>query len=71
MLVAAGLATLGFSKEPGGSVDILIMVVLMATAVLAWRGASRRVVITLWVVGLVAMLGLFRYHVSSPLHLNF
>jgi len=51
--------------------DIVIMIVLMATAFCAWRGLSRRVVMTLWVFGLVAMLGLFKYHVTSPLHLNF
>ena len=47
------------------------MLVLMATAIAAYRGMSRKLVITLWVIGLIAMLGLFKYHVSSPLHLNF
>lgn len=47
------------------------MLVLMATAIAAWRGASRRVVISLWAIGLIAMLGLFKYHVTSALHLNF
>lgn len=47
------------------------MLVLMATAIAAWRGASRKVVVWLWTIGLVAMLGLFRYHVTSALHLNF
>ena len=51
--------------------DIIIMIVLMATAICAWRGLSRNVVMTLWVIGLVLMLGLFKYHVTSPLHLNF
>ncbi len=51
--------------------DILILVLLAAVALLAYRGASRRLVIGLWFLALVAMLGLFRYHVTSPLHLNF
>ncbi len=67
----AGSLRLPGQQARGGNVDILIMLVLMATALAAWRGASRRLVITLWAVGLVAMLGLFRYHVTSGLNLNF
>jgi Family of unknown function (DUF5993) len=51
--------------------DIIIMLLLCATAICAYRGMSRRLVIGLWVVGLVCMLGLFRYHVTSSLPLNF
>lgn len=47
------------------------MVLLCATAICAYRGMSRRIVIILWAVGLVCMLGLFKYHVTSSLPLNF
>jgi len=52
-------------------VDILIMILVAVVAFLAYRGASRRLVIGLWFLAIVAMLGLFRYHVTSHLHLNF
>jgi hypothetical protein len=52
-------------------VDILIMVLLLVVALLVWRGANRGVIISLWVVGIVAMLGLFRFHVTSLLDLSF
>jgi len=52
-------------------VDILIMVLLLALALLVWRGAKRGVIIAVWAVGLVAMIGLFRYHVTSTLDLSF
>jgi len=52
-------------------VDILIMVLLLLTALLLWRGANRGVVITLWVGGVVATIGLFRFHVTSVLDLGF
>ena len=51
--------------------DIIIMLLLCATAICAYRGMSRRLVIGLWVVGLVCMLGLFKYHVTSQLDLSF
>ena len=51
--------------------DILIMVLLLVIALLVWRGANRGVIISLWVVGIVAMLGLFRFHVTSLLDLSF
>ncbi|MEI6374257.1 MAG: DUF5993 family protein [Actinomycetes bacterium] len=51
--------------------DILIMIVLMALAIAIYRGARAGIVVTLWVIGLVAMLVLFRYHVTSPLDLSF
>lgn len=47
------------------------MAVLTATVVLMLRGAPRVWVLGLWVLGLVLMLGLFRYHVTSPLDLSF
>lgn len=52
-------------------VDILIMVLLLVIALLIWRGAKRGLIIALWFVGLVAMIGLFNYHVTSPLDLSF
>jgi len=52
-------------------VDILIMFLLFAIALLVWRGAKGGVVLGLWVLGVVAMLGLFRYHVTSVLDLSF
>ena len=51
--------------------DTLILVLLLAIALLIWRGASRGLIIALWVVGIVAMLGLFNYHVTSHLDLSF
>ena len=47
------------------------MVLLLALALLVWRGAKRGVIIAVWAVGLVAMIGLFRYHVTSTLDLSF
>lgn len=51
--------------------DILIMILLFVTTMLIWRGAKRGHIIGLWIVGLVAMLALFRFHVSSILDLSF
>ncbi len=47
------------------------MVLLLAIALLIWRGASRGLIITLWFVGLIAVIGLFDYHVTSHLDLSF
>ena len=47
------------------------MILLLVIALLVWRGAQRGMVIALWVVGVVAMVGLFRYHVTSVLDLSF
>ena len=47
------------------------MILLLGIAVLIWRGAKRGVVIALWFVGLIAMIGLFKYHVTSHLDLSF
>jgi hypothetical protein len=52
-------------------VDILIMILLLVIALLVWRGAKRGMVIALWVVGVVALIGLFRFHVTSTLDLSF
>jgi hypothetical protein len=52
-------------------VDILIMILLFGIALLIWRGAKRGLILGLWAVGLVAMIGLFRYHVTSVLDLSF
>jgi len=47
------------------------MILLLVIALLVWRGANRGVVIALWVVGVVATVGLFRFHVTSLLDLSF
>jgi hypothetical protein len=47
------------------------MILLLVIALLIWRGANRHVIITLWFVGLVAVVGLFRFHVTSHLDLSF
>jgi hypothetical protein len=52
-------------------VDILILLLLLGIAWMIWRGAKREMVIALWVVGLILMVGLFRYHVTSVLDLSF
>ncbi|MCB0925855.1 MAG: hypothetical protein KDB50_15135 [Mycobacterium sp.] len=51
--------------------DILIMFLLLAIALLVWRGAKGGMILGLWVVGVLAVLGLFRYHVTSVLDLSF
>jgi hypothetical protein len=55
----------------GGPMDIIIMVLLLVTGILIYRGAARKWILTSWIVALVLMLGLFRYHVTSPLDLSF
>ena len=47
------------------------MSILLAVAILIWRGARRGYVIALWAVALVTTVGLFRYHVTSALDLSF
>lgn len=47
------------------------MILLFGIALLIWRGANRGLIIGLWALGLVAMIGLFRYHVTSVLDLSF
>ncbi len=51
--------------------DILIMILLLATAIVTYRGMAARWILSLWTVSLVAMLLLFNYHVTSSLNLNF
>lgn len=51
--------------------DILILVVLFAIAIAMYRGAGRGLIIGLWVVALLAVIGLFRFHVTSGLDLSF
>ena len=47
------------------------MILLLALALMIWRGAKRGAILALWAIGVVAMLGLFRYHVTSVLDLSF
>lgn len=47
------------------------MILLFALALLIWRGAKRGLILSLWVIGVVATIGLFRYHVTSVLDLSF
>ena len=47
------------------------MILLFGIALLIWRGAKRGLILTLWFVGLAAMIGLFRFHVTSSLGLSF
>lgn len=47
------------------------MILLLAVALLIWRGAKRGLIIALWVIGLIAVIGLFDYHVTSHLDLSF
>lgn len=51
--------------------DILILALLLVLAVLIYKGVRRGFVLALWFVMLVAMLALFRYHVTSNLDLSF
>jgi Family of unknown function (DUF5993) len=55
----------------GPAMDTLSLLLILATALLAYRGMSRRWVIVLWSISLIAMLCLFKYHVTSKLHLHF
>lgn len=47
------------------------MILLFGIAFLIWRGAKRGLILSLWFVALLAMIGLFRYHVTSALDLSF
>lgn len=51
--------------------DIIILFLLLFTALIIWRGGPRSLVLVCWVVALVLMIGLFRYHVTSSLGLSF
>lgn len=46
------------------------MILLFSVALLIWRGAKRGLVIGLWALGVVAMLGLFQYHMDSVLDVS-
>ena len=59
------------ARPYAAAVDILILLALLGLAVLILRGARRGLILSLWVVTLIAMLALFRYHVTSPLDLSF
>ena len=43
-------------SDPGAFVDIIIMILLLVTAILAYRGIRARAIISLWGVSLVATL---------------
>lgn len=47
------------------------MILLFALALLIWRGAKHGLILTLWVIGVIAMIGLFKWHVTSVLDLSF
>lgn len=51
--------------------DIIILALLLITAILVVRGAPRKWILTGWLLALVLMLALFRYHMTSPLDLSF
>lgn len=51
--------------------DIIILFLLLCTALAIWREAHRGVVLGLWIIALVLMAGLFRYHVTDSLGLSF
>ena len=51
--------------------DIIILFILLFTALAIWRDAPRGLVLGFWVLALVLMIGLFRYHVTSSLGLSF
>lgn len=51
--------------------DIIILVLLLAIALLMIKGVKRGVILSLWVLTLVLAVLLFRYHVTSALDLSF
>lgn len=51
--------------------DIIILAILLITSLAIWRGAPRWFILASWMVALVLMLGLFRFHVTSSLGLSF
>ncbi len=46
------------------------MVLLLSISLLMWRGAKRGLIISLWAFTLVAMLGLYRYHITTALDVS-
>lgn len=53
------------------AVDTLIFALLLVTAWLIVRGASRQIVLWLFAAGLVATFVLFQHHVTESLPLEF
>lgn len=51
--------------------DTLILLLLAVIVVVMWRGGSRRTTLILWFIGVVAVLALFKWHVTDPLGLSF
>lgn len=51
--------------------DIVIVALLLVLAVLIFVGARRGLVLALWFLTLIAVIALFRYHVTSALDLSF
>ncbi len=47
------------------------MILLLVIVLLVWRGAKRGLILSLWAIGVIAMIGLFNYHVTSHLDLSF
>lgn len=47
------------------------MILLLVIALLIWRGAKNGLILSLWVIGVIAMIGLFKWHVTSVLDLSF
>jgi uncharacterized membrane protein len=52
-------------------VDTIIFIVLLVAAVFAVRGAKTKIVVPIFLLGLVLTALLFNYHVSSALDLSF
>ena len=54
-----------------GGMDIIILILLLITGLAIWRGAARWLILSGWMLTLLLMLGLFRFHVTSALGLSF
>lgn len=46
------------------------MILLLSICLLMWKGAKRGLIVSLWVFTLAAMLGLYRYHITSALDVS-
>jgi hypothetical protein len=51
--------------------DIIIMLLLLATAILMLMDVSRRAILAAWLAAAALSLGLFNHHVTSALSLSF
>jgi hypothetical protein len=51
--------------------DIIIMLLLLATAVLMLTDVSRRAILATWIAAALLTAGLFNHHVTSALSLSF